>query len=388
MVAKKVLVLDGMAPSSLAITRSLGRKGLHIHVGEVCKPNIASYSKYVKKYVRYSSPMDNPEYFVKDLIEIVKQEKYDALIPATEETTLLISKNMQTFQNYTNVFLAEYDTLHQFADKGKTVKFANKLNIPTPKTYFQEDTDIETIKQNIEYPVLIRPRISSGSRGIKKVKNSSEFDAVYKEIKSEYGEPIIQEFIKKTGYSTACILLDDKQNEVASFTYERVKEYPLNGGPTVVGISTSDSFILRSSLKLLKKAKWKGVAEVEFILNENGKPLLLEVNPRFWTPVNLAIDSGVDFPHLLYQLIIGKRPSTVNSYQIGVKYRWVLPMELLWLLNSPDKVKGMKEFLDFSREKSSFGILSWDDPMPVLGSLAQSLDFILDSKKRKMVLGR
>jgi hypothetical protein len=60
-----------------------------------------------------------------------------------------------------------------------------------------------------------------------------EFDA-YHNVKRDYGEPMIQEHISKQGYCTACLLLDRDSREIASFTYERVKEYPMSGGPTVV----------------------------------------------------------------------------------------------------------------------------------------------------------
>ena len=80
---------------------------------------------------------------------------------------------------------------------------------------FKENAEIQEyikkIKKIVDYPVLIRPRISSGSRGIKRVEKPSEFDDAYDQIKVVYGEPIIQEHVKKTGYATACLLLDDNQ---------------------------------------------------------------------------------------------------------------------------------------------------------------------------------
>jgi len=382
----RVLVLDGLTPSCLAITRTLGRKGILIDIGETTKPNLASYSKYSRNFFKYSCPIKTPEKFVKDVLNIVQNGNYDGLIPTTEETTLLISKHQDEFKQHTNVFLVDYDTLHMFADKGKTVKFANGLGIPTPKTYFPEDADIKVIKKSANYPLLIRPRISSGSRGIVKIEDPAAFDEHYTSIKSEYGEPIVQEYVNKTGYTTACVLLDENQKLIAGFTYERVREYPLNAGPTVVGVSTTDKKILDRSVKLLKNSGWKGIAEVEYILDEDGNPLLLEVNPRFWTPVNLAIDSGVDFPYLLYRLMTGNKPKPINDYKKGVVYRWVLPMQILWLLNYDDKISGLKEFFEFRNEKSSYGILSLEDPFPIVGSMAQSLDFIMEKEKRKMVL--
>ena len=64
-------------------------------------------------------------------------------------------------------------------------------------------------------------------RGIKYVPSKEEFDAAYWRVKKDHGEPIIQEHVWKKGYCTACLLLDRNSREIASFTYERIKEYPL-----------------------------------------------------------------------------------------------------------------------------------------------------------------
>ena len=57
------------------------------------------------------------------------------------------------------------------------------------------------------------------------------------------------------------------------------------------------------ALRILQSAAWHGVAMVEFKLDaRSGIPHLMEVNGRFWGSLQLAIDAGVDFPWLLYQL--------------------------------------------------------------------------------------
>lgn len=385
---KKVLLIDGRSLATLAIARSLGRKGFEIHCGDDFKHNITAYSKFVKKRVIYTSHEKNPDAFIFDILKIIKQENYEILISAQDETTHLLSKHKNEISKYTNLYLADFNIFNKFFDKGKTIKIAQKAGIPTPKTYFPEDTNIETIKEKLEYPVLIRSRISSGSRGMKLVNASEDFDKAYGELKINFGEPIIQEYIEKKGYSTACILLDEEQNEIASFSYKRLKEYPLSGGPTVVAISDDDTLTKKYSINLLKTVGWKGVAEVEYILNQNNDPLLLEVNPRFWMPLNHAIDSGVDFPYLLYKLATKKHAEPVKSYKIGVKYRWILPNEILWLISAPKKLEGFKDFINFWEPNISFGIFSLKDPMPIIGTIAQSLYFLTDSDRRKSVLGR
>jgi predicted ATP-grasp superfamily ATP-dependent carboligase len=53
-----------------------------------------------------------------------------------------------------------------------------------------------------------------------------------------------------------------------------------------------------------------------------GVPYLMEVNGRFWGSLQLAIDSGVDFPALLIECALGEREVPAPEYRVGVRSRW------------------------------------------------------------------
>ena len=384
----KIFVLDGRSLASLAIVRSLGKKGFEIQCGEEFGLNLTRFSKYVKKSWIYPSPNTSPDAFIEEIKKITLREKFDMIIPVRDDTTLLIAKHAQDLSHITNLYIAEYDAIRLLQDKAETIKIAHQCGVPHPRTYFPEETDLHEILAHLRTPFLIRARISSGSRGIAFVREGQDFLEQYESVKRDFGEPMIQEYVQKKSYCTACVLLDQNSDEVASFAYERVKEYPLSGGPTVVGISCKNDEVIRYATSLLKRIGWRGVAEVEFIIDQQGIPKLLEVNPRFWMPLNLAIQSGVDFPYLLYQLAMKNPVSKPETYTIPMKYRWVIPNEILWALSSPQKKQAFKELLTFNEKNVCFGELSWKDPLPVLGVFVQALHFLLDKRQRQSFLNR
>ena len=105
-------------------------------------------------------------------------------------------------------------------------------------------------------------------------------------------------------------------------------------------------------LQILTNVGWKGPAHMDVLYDlSSNTPRLLEINPRFWMSLNLSIKSGVDFPYLLYQLANKKEMEEMNPYRVDIKYRWVLPSEILWLMKSPDKFEGMKDFINFWDKK-------------------------------------
>jgi predicted ATP-grasp superfamily ATP-dependent carboligase len=384
----KILVTDGRSLAALAIARSFGEKGFEVHCGEEFSLNVTSFSKYVKKTWIYPSPESQPESFIEEIKNITAKEKFDMIIPVRDAATLLIAKHADDLSEITNVFSAEYDLIETLQDKGKTIRLAERYGIPHPKTFFPEDGGIKNVAATFKTPFLIRARISSGSRGIAYVRSLSEFEQQYESIKKAFGEPIIQEYVQKQSYCTACVLLDHNSREVAAFTYERVKEYPISGGPTVVGISCDNPQVKAYALQLLQSLKWKGVAEVEFIIDKDGIPKLLEVNPRYWMPLKLALRSGVDFPYLQYQLATGKKIDKVLEYQLGVKYRWMLPNEILWLFQTKNKAQGLLDLLQFREKDTCHATYNKEDLKPLFGIFAQGLYFLAHSEKRKFMFKR
>ena len=80
-----------------------------------------------------------------------------------------------------------------------------------------------------------------------------------------------------------------------------------------------------NACRLLKALNWTGVAMVEFKIDRRDNTAkLMELNGRFWGSLQLAIDAGVDFPYLLYQVMEGEYPEKVSAYRSGIKTRWLL----------------------------------------------------------------
>lgn len=384
----RALVLDGRTLSSLAVARSLGRRGYAVDCGETFRHNVTAFSKYVDETVRYPSAAASPEACYHAILSALHRREYDLLVPTRDATTRLVSEHRAELSEHTNVYVAAPDVMETFLDKAETIKLARECDVPTPRTYFPEECDPAAIRDDADYPLLIRPRDSAGSRGITRVETPGEFDRAYDAVASAFGTPMVQEFVEKSGYTTACVLLDGDGEALATFSYERRKEYPLSGGPTVVGVSTDDERAKQYARRLLGAGDWKGPAEVEFIVDREGTPRLLEVNPRFWMPVQLAISAGVDFPYYLSELACGREVAPITDYEIGVTYRWVLPYEILHTMAARRPMVGLREVVGSNGDETCYGAISRSDPGPILGTVAQSLRFLADPEKRKSVLNR
>jgi biotin carboxylase len=130
-------------------------------------------------------------------------------------------------------------------------------------------------------------------------------------------------------------------------------------------------------IKLLKALNWYGVAMVEFKMDpRDGKLKFLEINPRFWGSLPLAIASGVDFPYLLYRMAMDGDIEPVLKYKVGVKCRNLIKDVRCWesamrdnfthLGLKIDRVKFTLDFLKFYEKKLHYDLISLDDWMPMV----------------------
>lgn len=387
----KVLVTDAQMRSSLAVIRSLGKKGVYVIAGDETRFTTGFFSKYCKERVVYPSPTKYPDRFVEYLIQLIKLEQFDVIFPVADACLKPIMDNWEEISKYTKIALPNREIFMKGYDKGLTLKIAIENGLPCPKTFFISDIRElnDNIKDNLEYPVVIKPRISSGSRGVKICNSWEELDINFKKISSNYGKLLIQEYIPYGGELGVYTLFNHESEPKNVTVQKRIRSYPVSGGPSTLRKTIKNEIsnqAIETAFNLLKIMNWECVGMVEFRVDSRDNSLkLMEVNPRFWGSLQLSILAGVDFPYRLYKMITDGDIDENLNYKENTYCRWLLPGDILWYLNSPNKLKNIKKLLNFSNPDD---ILSWSDPGPTFGFILATLRYIFDKEMWKFVLRR
>ena len=161
---------------------------------------------------------------------------------------------------------------------------------------------------------------------------------------------------------------------IAEFAHRRLREKPPDGGVSVYRESIPlDSELATVGRRLLDDLNWQGVAMIECKRDvETGRPVFMEVNGRLWGSLQLAIDSGIDFPRLLVACALGQRVPPVTDYHVGVRLRWFWgEVDHLYLrLRNGGGVRGkvaaVRDFFRAKLERNREEIWRWRDPLPFL----------------------
>jgi|GEM_PF-306757 len=309
MSTKKILILDAEeAPYSLTVARSLGSAGYDVHLGfSYGSYGFAAFSKYYKGAIFYPDPL----YAAADFISFFEKlaGKYDFIIPTMEKSQLPLSMIKDELeQKGTIVPIPPYNILRDATNKVKMIETCAKIGINIPKTLILKDPiDIEDIVKKVGVPFIMKTSteigIPPGPQNryfvFKKKPTQELFLSAFKKLR-DYGLVILQEWVTGVGIG-ASFFFSRHHKIIAYFGHRRILERYPDGGPSVIAESFLYPDAIISGAKLLKTLNWQGVAMVEFKLGHDSKLYFMELNPRFWGTLPLAIASGVDFPRLLVE---------------------------------------------------------------------------------------
>ncbi len=382
---KRVLVLNANQRSSLAVVRSLGRHHVQVFSADETPDSLAGSSRYSKACFQYPSAQQQPEEFCQSIQVLCKLHRIDIVIPMTELTATLLLEQNSSEQCYQLPF-AELETVNSLADKCQLIHTAETIGIPIPDTWYVDNPDQLPIDlKKASYPLVLKPGKSwvkyQGKwihTTVRIAENAQQAADILKTDDAFRAHPfMLQAFLP--GHGGGIFALYNKGKPLAFFGHRRIREKPPRGGVSVLSESAVPDKTLESyARKILAHVNWHGVAMVEFRITPEGKPYLMEINTRFWGSLQLAINAGVDFPWLLYQITCGQQAETVKQYRSGIRLRWWLGnLDWLYLIlrdaeySYKQKLLAIAAFFKPSPFKTRHEVIRWRDIKPFFWELRQ-----------------
>ncbi|MBW2390367.1 MAG: ATP-grasp domain-containing protein [Deltaproteobacteria bacterium] len=307
-----ILITDVDRRKALPIIRSLGRAGVRvIGLSPVGFP-VGGLSRYCAQTLRCPDYKKSPDEFIAFVKQTCESYRPTVFLPLEDTAIELCLAHPECWEPYSRAILPSREVMEISYDKWKTFQLANEVGVPIPASHCPESVEqVRDLVRDWQGGAVIKPRKTSGSRGMLYVDRPDQLEAAWVEVSRDYPRPMIQERVAASGEGLGVFVLIDEHDElVALFGHKRLREYPIAGGPSTLRVSHRDDALVEQSLRLLRAMNFRGVAMVEFKVDPaRGEPVLMEVNPRFWGSVALAVASGVDFP-LLYHRAAARIPQS------------------------------------------------------------------------------
>jgi predicted ATP-grasp superfamily ATP-dependent carboligase len=345
-----ILLTNAWSRTSYVALRSFAQNNLKVAVADEGRIGMCQFSRYKKGVYLYQSPFTQTERFIKDINSIITETGANFLLPGHDETTIL-AKYRDRLPDNIILPVANYEKLTLANDKYRSLNYAQEIGIPTPESYDYKQIDDLPVELNNK-SVVIKLRNSNSSKGVFFSEKGQTFRQLEKIITdfdvSKDRLPVIQDIVEGEGWGVSCLYWEGKR--IASFTHKRIKEKLVNGGTSTLRVSKKNELLENYAHHLLDSLEWHGLAMVEFKYNpDKNKGWLMEINPRLWGSIALAVASGVDFPMLTYIAATEscqEAKKKVKPWKEGIKAQWLIG----YFVKYPDYIKKgrYKELLKFS----------------------------------------
>jgi len=159
--AGKVLVLGSDFKnyrSCLTIVRSLGRKGLKVHIGWNSKSDVVRRSKYIARVHDIPDYLPDNDLWKEKLIELVEKEQFDFVVPCNEQASAPLEAHREDFAKYPSVYLLNREAYEIAFDKLKSGQLAKSLGIKLPKEMTVNDISrSDEIMEEFRFPIVLNP---------------------------------------------------------------------------------------------------------------------------------------------------------------------------------------------------------------------------------------
>ena len=279
--AKKKLMLLGGLRYLLPVIQAAHRHGIHVITVDYLPDNIAH---------RYSDEYHNVSIIDKDAVLALAQKlQIDGIMSFAVDPGVVAAA--YTAEKMGLPFQCSYEAACILQDKSRFRKFLadNGFNVPNARGYSEGDDALKDIDY-FNWPVIVKPVDSAGSKGVTRVDAPADLPAAIAHALdcSPSRHYIIEDFLELDGYQSSTDVFTVEGDLVhCPFSDQLFDKSAIN--PYVPAIEIWPSTMpqaaqteLRSELqRLFKLLNCKtGIYNVEARLCKNGKAYIMEVSPR------------------------------------------------------------------------------------------------------------
>lgn len=273
----------------------------------------------------YQVPPATDEGYVDVLLDICKKEKVDIFFPTISAEIEEVARRKAEFDAIgTKLAISNLDSVKIANNKLETYRYLERHGIPVPRYY-----GVKTVEDFIdgcrymgypEKPVCIKIVDGSGSRGVRIIDSTkSRYDIFVNEKPNSF----------YISYDDMLAMLKEapKLHEMLLVEYMHGPEYTVdalaeNGETLYIGgrentvsvmsiamesIVKYDEMAYQIAKDVIKCLQMDGNVGFDFMRNDKGEPVLMDINPRLTATVCLFNAAGMHLQYLRIKQLLGEK---------------------------------------------------------------------------------
>jgi predicted ATP-grasp superfamily ATP-dependent carboligase len=367
-----ILLADNNSYGALAVVRALRAAGYAPWLASQDAGTYAARSRMTAGTVPVPDPYCDNEGFVRELAAAAVRLSAAAVLPS-EDTHLLALAGREA--DFANIVLGapRGRSVERATDKELLVTLSATAKLRTPPTIKVMRGDTEALG-TFGFPAVLKP-LRSRIRNLDGTVSARSARYVFaEEAKVAVDDlpvegALVQPYIAGRLISISGVAWEGEL--VCALHQASTRIWPRRcGGSAYAETIPPDDELERGVSRLLHLISWSGLFQAQFIRDARGEHYLIDLNPRVYGSLALAVAAGLNLPAIWVDLLLGRRPN-VDGYRIGTRFRHEEKdvRALAQTLMDGARLDALRGCLP--RRGTTHAIFSVRDPLPLLASVGK-----------------
>jgi len=295
----------------------------------------------------YTVPEGGDDGYVPRMIDIAQREAVDVILPLTTAELQPLAAARDAFD--ATVMVSDADALEIANDKGKLYGFLGEHGFDATPAYRRVDSEaaFREAVTDLGYPdspVCFKPPVASGMRGFRVLDDRTDrltrlleekpdstvttLDAVLPVLTAaeEFPELAVMEYLPGEEYSVDVLAMGDEVGPVVPRSRARTR-----AGISFEGAVEQKRELIDAATAISEALGLEYNVNIQFKYDADGRPKVLEINPRVAGTIIMCVGAGANLPYLGVKYALGESIPPVDI-------QWGTRMVRYWqeLFRSPD----------------------------------------------------
>jgi predicted ATP-grasp superfamily ATP-dependent carboligase len=324
MLRRRVLITVEESSGALAAVRALHSAGYEPWTAFSRQQRTATRSRDRAGSIRCPDPGEDPSAYAERLALAAEELEAVAVLPGSEDALLALTGRAHLFPPNVAVGVCAPAVVRRAFDKVTVEGLARTAGLPTLPSHVVSRAYLEENSQRLEYPLILKPRRTKNvdARGSLRREPVRRIETAVSLTRAVATSPIetwiVQPFVEGRLAAVCGVAWEGRvicaSHQLAARTW-----------PPACGISAYATTVPRDVLRengvasLVGLLGWSGIFQAQF-LNVDESGYFIDLNPRVYGSLALAVAAGLNLPAIWVRLLLGQAAAT-SSYRVGTHYR-------------------------------------------------------------------
>ena len=320
-----VVVTDADERAALGAARGLRRAGYRVCAVARGRPAATHWSRSCSERVRLPDPRKSVQGFVDGLDELLKDGRYDALIPGSDASLLAVSEHRERLERSTRLGLPSREAVRRSVDKRLLLEVADLAGLAGPHSKACTGLEeAEVAASELGYPVVLKPAqsfrpVNGGlkQQGVVVIADAETLESSV----STLTPPFIVQRFERAGF-LSCTGVFAEGQLLAATTSRVLRLWPPTAGMHTFSETISPPRGLTDRVRaLLTAIGWQGIFQLQMLELPDGRLSVIDLNPRVFGSIALDDYAGANLAAVWCDWLLGRNPLPVVA-EPKRRYRW------------------------------------------------------------------